>query len=476
MLTIEFKYLYQLNMKWYNVHRFRNQLNFASSQHIKILGSLHMLRHRVIISLFIIFILNLLVPSLLYAEKKQKELEHDLKSYIQYAVTNNPLIKTSAYRIKSQKESVSIAKKIADPKVTVAYFINEVETRVGPQKAKVGLSQMLPWPGKIKSKRIIQNSLLLASEKNEIDVTSNVISSVRSIYAKLYLTGQSINISKENLKLLKQLESILLTKYSIGTVNQAALIKIQVEISLVEDKIENLRSRGIIEKEKLRSLLDLPQDTEIPFPDILLQFRISFNSDDINVLMNPVLQQKSFQRDARKEMIHLAKKGFAPDLMLMTDYVITDRVNPAMGNPKDNGKDPWVVGASINLPLTIGKKKSEIKKAQFELDAINNSIKNLENRVESDLVAAYEKYQYAKKREKLYANDLLPKAKHVLTLMEEDYKNGKASILDFIDAQRMVLNLDIAFVNEQVKRELATAEIDRLKGSTYLKIELEKQE
>lgn len=423
--------------------------------------------------LILLNVLFLILP--IKAAGKEDVFHHNLDSYLVYAIENNPLIEASRVRIKTQQEVIKLSKKIPDPKITAAYFINEVETRVGPQRAKVGLSQMLPWPGKLISKSRIQGSLYEVSEEKVSEVTSRVLASVRSLYAKLYLTGQSIRISEENLKLLKQLEPVLMVKYSTGTIKQAALIKIQVEMSLIEDKINSLNSKGIIEKEKLRSLLNISNEVDIPFPDKLPHLKVEKQMNSLSISRsNPELQQKSFQKNARAEKVSLAKKGFAPDLMLMTDYVFTDEVDPAMGNPKDNGKDPWVIGASINLPLTIGKKRAEIEKANLELDEINSSIRNLENRVESDLISAKEKYSYSEERRKLYEDDLVPKAKHVMVLTEENYKNGTASILDYIDAQRMVLNLDIAVINEMVKRELASAEIDRLLGGYFTKLELDR--
>lgn len=413
----------------------------------------------------------LLLPLITLANENIFE-THSLKEYTLYALSNNPAINSKDYQIKAQKEFVNISKKLPDPKITAAYFINEVETRVGPQKAKVGVSQMIPWPGKLSSKGKIQNSVLQASNKNRSEITSLIISSVRSIYTKLYLKGKSISINKENLALLKHLESVLLSKYSAGFINQASLIKIQVEISLVEDQIKSLESEGVSLKEKLKALLNITFDIEIPYPKELPELKINESMDNNTFTeINPSLQKVKFQKDAAEEKVSLAKKSFAPDLMVMTDYIITDKVDPLMGNPKDNGKDPWIIGASISIPLWAGKKKSEVVKAQNDLMTINSNLKNTENQLKSILVSEFENYRYAKERQNLYDSNLIPKAKQVLTLTEENYKNGNASILDLIDAQRVLLKLQIALIKEQVKQELAAIEIDKLNGSEFSKRE-----
>lgn len=41
---------------------------------------------------------------------------------------------------------------LPDPRLSFGFFINEVETRVGPQRAKIGLQQTFPWIGKLQDR------------------------------------------------------------------------------------------------------------------------------------------------------------------------------------------------------------------------------------------------------------------------------------------------------------------------------------
>ena len=50
---------------------------------------------------------------------------------------------------------------LPDPRLTYRYFVEEVETRVGPQRQAVGLSQTVPWPGR----RAAREDALEAFEK-----------------------------------------------------------------------------------------------------------------------------------------------------------------------------------------------------------------------------------------------------------------------------------------------------------------------
>ena len=72
-----------------------------------------------------------------------------LADYLAYAALNNPGLEAAFNHWKAAVERVPQVTSLPDPRFTYKYFIREVETRVGPQKQSLGLSQMFPWFGKL---------------------------------------------------------------------------------------------------------------------------------------------------------------------------------------------------------------------------------------------------------------------------------------------------------------------------------------
>jgi hypothetical protein len=73
-----------------------------------------------------------------------------LNNYLAYAALANPQLEAAFNRWKAALEMVTQAHTLPDPRFNYGYFIQEVETRVGPQEQRPGLSQMFPWFGKLK--------------------------------------------------------------------------------------------------------------------------------------------------------------------------------------------------------------------------------------------------------------------------------------------------------------------------------------
>jgi len=72
-----------------------------------------------------------------------------LEDFLTYAELNNPGLKAEFLKWKAALEKIPEVKALPDPRFTYAGFIEHVETRVGPQRQRFGLSQAFPWFGKL---------------------------------------------------------------------------------------------------------------------------------------------------------------------------------------------------------------------------------------------------------------------------------------------------------------------------------------
>ena len=74
----------------------------------------------------------------------------DLKSIIKFAYENNPAIQAARLKWQSVIERYPSTKSWPDPMLMYSYFPSPLETRLGPQRHRISLSQAIPYPGKTK--------------------------------------------------------------------------------------------------------------------------------------------------------------------------------------------------------------------------------------------------------------------------------------------------------------------------------------
>ena len=79
-----------------------------------------------------------------------------LRSLVDYAVAHNPDVNAARQRHLGALARVPQATALPEPKLTYRYFVDEVETRVGPQEHGIGFSQTLLLRSRTQSSLMLQ--------------------------------------------------------------------------------------------------------------------------------------------------------------------------------------------------------------------------------------------------------------------------------------------------------------------------------
>ena len=120
-----------------------------------------------------------------------------LEDYLRYASLNNANLKAKFEEWKAALKQVPQAKTLDDPKFTYSYFIEEVETRVGPQRQKFGIMQVFPWFGEIEARTDAAAAVAKAAGKQYEAEKLKLFWQVKdAFYEYLYLASE-VEIEEE---------------------------------------------------------------------------------------------------------------------------------------------------------------------------------------------------------------------------------------------------------------------------------------
>ncbi len=393
---------------------------------------------------------------------------HTLDGYIAHALKHNPRLGAARATVRAAERERALALSLPDPSISAGYHLSKVETRVGPQRGKIGASQTIPWPGKLLARRRQAAHATERERYTREQIAADVVAAVREVYAELYATGRSITISRDNLVLLRQIESIVLSRYATASAHQAQVLKLQVEAAVLENRVRTLEAQGDKQRARLKALLDAPQDLAIPYPRAIPVLALP---DSLPTLENAAFDHNytlQAKREARREIsasVGLARHGYGPDIRLMTDYVIVDKSPTLAAGDAENGKDAWSVGVSATLPLWIGKKNRRIEQAGYRAEAAMHAVKERQNEVRQSVRSLFEDYRDIRRQIELLEGVLSPRAEQALALMREAYINAEATVLEYLDAQRTLLDLRDQLARERARKAITEANLQRILGA-----------
>ncbi len=201
--------------------------------------------------------------SLLFAEPLVEGKRVVLGDLVDEALKNNPQIQAAYNNWQAAKEKIKQVSSLPDPKASYAYFGENVETKVGPQEAKYGLSQKVPFPGKLGLKAKAQSKHAdMLKEKYEA-AKCEVIKNIKFVYYDIFWVDKAIQITEEEKAILESLEKVAQRKYESDLTPQQDVIKAQVELSKLIDRLFLLRQNRKSLGAKMNSLLNRRKGREL---------------------------------------------------------------------------------------------------------------------------------------------------------------------------------------------------------------------
>ena len=240
-----------------------------------------------------------------------------LSDYLACAALNNPGLKAAFERWKASVERIPQVKALPDPRFNYAYFIQSVETRVGPQRQMFGISQTFPWFGKL-GLRGDQAIEAANAEKERYEAAKlKLFYQVKNAYYEYYFLARAIAVTGENLELLRRLEDVVRTRYASGAAAYADVIRAQVELGKLEDSLRTLQDLRVPISAKLDAALDRPGKEILPWPGHVVEEKANFSDEQLMGWLregNPSLKAQDFAAAKEQVSIDLAKKDYLPDV------------------------------------------------------------------------------------------------------------------------------------------------------------------
>ncbi len=419
-----------------------------------------------------LFFLSLILAGhfLMAAENERQPLPltetSTLEDYLAYAALNNPGLKAAFNRWQAALERIPQVRALPDPRLTFSYFIQEVETRVGPQRQKVGLMQSFPWFGKLKLQGDTAFKMANAARQQYENLKLQLFYRVKEAYYEYYYLARAQMVSDEHVQLLKYLEGVMRTRYQVGLALHADLIRIQVELDRLNERWESVRDLLQPIRARLNAALNRPLEKPIPTPDRIPPLTLRFSREQLIGLLkanSPQLKALDHQAAAAQVGVKLAKKNFWPDFSLGLDYIITDETD--MSGVPESGKDPIMAMVSIQLPLWHKKNRAAVNEADARYRAARMQREERQNDLLSRLDMVYYRFRDSRRQVELYRDALLPRARQSHGVSQSAFESGKVDFLNYIDSLRTLLTFELAYERAQANSAQRLAELEMLVGT-----------
>lgn len=363
-----------------------------------------------------------------------------LQTFIEEAIINNPEIQAFDIRYKIAEEKVNEADWLPNTEISAAYFISEPETRVGAQRARIGIKQMLPWFGTINAR---ENYAYSMAEAEYIEVTiakRKLALSVSQSYYGLYEIRAKQAILLENIQLLKTYEKLALTSVEIGKASAVDVLRLQIRQNELQQQKEVLEEKYWAEQSSFNNLLNRNEnmlveavaDLEIPAENEL------YNTDALSLNAELLKYDKLYESVVQSELLN--KRERLPMIGFGVDYLpVSERTDMQV---IDNGKDILMPMASVSIPIFNSKYSSISKQNELRRKEIETQKNQRLNVLKSAFALSISQRNQARIKFNTQLKNL-NQARDAEEILIKSYETGTIDFNDVLDIQELQLKFQM---------------------------------
>jgi len=422
-----------------------------------------------IISLSVIFITISFAQNSYENDAKGNE---SLKALIDKAIEVSPKIKMLEMKKLAASNRIEQNSNLPDPMLTLGFAnlpVNSFSFTQEPMTGKIiGLSQAFPFPGKLSEQSDVNRKDVDIVEQEILDAKNEIRKNVIKIYNELVYFRKAIEIANANKDLLNNIAEVVRTKYSVSTASQQNLLKVELEITNLAEKIEDLHSKESSQLAVINALLLRLSNSSIDTKNIQ---DIKYQQLNVEALIDSAIKYRPFlegiKEAKQKETLKNSLAGYEyyPNFNLALQYSFRDKIEKT-NTPLD---DFFSVMIGISLPFNYGGKvSSKIEETEAMQNLYDEQYQLSLQVLRSSFGSSIAKLNSLQQRIKLISEGSLIQANENLKSTLTSYQVGQVDFLNVIDAQNSLLKIENDLYRLKTDYLNEIAEIEFLTGAEFL--------
>ena len=410
-------------------------------------------------------IYNIILFSLLLLISINTYSQSTLENYLKIAAKNNPELKATFSEYMAAMEKIPQVGALPDPQVAFGYFIEPVETRVGPQKWKFNLAQSFPWFGLLNAKKDVATEMANAKFEKFENSKSNLFFEVKTAFYNYYFIEKAIKITKENMDILQVFKRLSLVKIEAGKASIVDELRVELELNDLENQLALFKDTKNTIQTNFNNLLAREVSNSIIIPDTLWQDKLPFDKltmlDEIYVT-NHQLKSIDHRLSAFINQEVVAKKEGLPKFNIGLNYTVVNK-NPS-STAVDNGKDAFLFpSVGIKIPVFRKKYKALIKEAKLLQEAETYKKEAKKNVLSTIYTSSYKNFSDGDRR--IILNQKQAQiAKKVLDVLIISYSTDAKDFEEVLRIERQLLKYELAYQQALIDKNAAIAFMNYLIG------------
>ncbi len=380
------------------------------------------------------------------------------------ALNNNPEISMGVKKAEAADERKSLASAMPDPMVGV--MIQNVgalgTSTVGKEEMSmqgVVFTQEIPFPGKLSVKGRAAAKMAGREQENSRETRLRVLNSLRTAYYEYFLAYRSAEILNETKELMKNFQRIAETRYATGQGMQQDVIRAQLEVSMLLDKVAEEDRKKETQAALISSLVGRNPLMPLGKPAEPPRRALNKSLDEMAAQVqahSPMLKGKQQMVEQSEEELSMSRREYLPDMVVSAGMFT-----------RGDFKDVWQASLMFKVPLYFWNKSTGVRAANADLHAARYEYEAEKLATLARMRDLYAMVNTAEHHVHLYESGIIPQARMALQSTSSNYQVGKTDFMSLLEAENTLLKYQLMEQEELVNLSKAQSMLGEITGEEH---------
>ena len=397
--------------------------------------------------------------------------EGGLSAYVATALEHNADLAAAFARWEASVHRISRARRLPEPTIGFGYFLSSIETRVGPQQARLSLKQAFPWPTKLSAGADAMAARARAAQRRFEAQALRVSQRVARAFWMLWEIRRTRSVHRDHLHIMRGLSQAVRARIATGAGTLADQQQVDLSTARLADAIAGMDEAERAAEAHLRAAIGLESEETLATPDEPEEPAVP--KEDKKALAalarrHPSIDSFLLMADAQESSARAEAADRFPSFSLGADWMITGEA--AMPNAPESGKDAIIVGAGLRVPLWQGSYSDAEAAARAEAQAHRAQRRSAIDGAMAELERSLSAVRDSARRVGLHRHTLLPQADAAYASVLGAYTSGRGTVAQVLLSQRDLLDLRVELLRARAEHAREWARLEQVSGQELTRV------
>lgn len=369
------------------------------------------------------------------------------------AIEHNPQLRAAGYRVDAASGRVLQAGLYPNPSLSFSGESIGAEAGSGGETA-YAIEQEIVLGGKLRRARDVADSDRLSAQESFVAQEFMLATQVSEAYFGVVSAQQRLVDRQELAGLSAQLLDAVRARVDAGSATEPDLLRAEVVYEQSQIELESARNQDKAARQALSSVIGVEERIDLLLSTSVDEFATLPTYEEIvasTLAANSRMSLARISLERARQSHKLAQAGSSPTLVASVGPRYSDI----------DGETTLDVG--LNLEITLfDRNQGEIQATLFERLSAAAELRNVQLELLAEIAQAWSVYQSSLTAVERYQSQLLPKAERTLDLTRQAYQSGKADYLRLLDAQQVMVESRLSYVEAAQRLHSAAALLTQL--------------